>query len=135
MTLPRQEGIILSSMTQQQKNGIPWFWVKLIIEWYEGSMVFFFLILIVFFLLRSNYKSQLGWNDYCHGYGNHFKSAILKVAWYELFIKWSTIISNIGSDIWKDSWRYYGYRSTYLLILSSINIMKQKLTQRCLGNY
>ena len=33
---------------------------------------------------------------------------------------------HIDNGIWKDSWRYYGHGSTYVLILSWINIMKQK---------
>ena len=68
-------------------------------------------------------------NGFRLGYGNYFKSEILKINWYQLFSKFSTITRwNIDSSIWKTpySWRFHRHGSTDMLILSSINIMKRK---------
>ena len=43
-----------------------------------------FRIFIFIFLFRANGKKEyLDENDFCHGYGNYFESAILKVTWYQ----------------------------------------------------
>ena len=76
--MPQQEDIILNSMTQAKEKGTPWLWVDL----YEGAMVF--RIFIFIFLFRTNGKKEhLDENDFRHGYGNYFESAILKVTWYQ----------------------------------------------------
>ena len=67
-----------------------------------------------------------------HGYGSYLKSAVLKVTWFQLcstfFLK---ITQHINSCIWKIlySWRFYGYGSTYMLILSWVNFMKWKCSK------
>ena len=67
-------------------------------------------------------------NDFGHGYGNYFKNSILKVTWYQLFWKFWTTTGHIDNGIWKTpySWRFYGHGSTYVLILSWINMTKRK---------
>ena len=67
-------------------------------------------------------------NDFRHGYGNYFKNSILKVTWYQLFSKFWTTTRHIDNGIWKTpySWRFYGHGSSYVLILSWINMMKRK---------
>ena len=51
------------------------------VPWYS---VFTFFI----FLFRSNVKKEyLDENDFCHGYVNYFKSAVLKVTWFQLCSK------------------------------------------------
>ena len=44
---------------------------------------------------------------------------------------WMTITRHIDNGIWKIlySWRFYGHRSTYMLIFSWIHIMKRKLAK------
>ena len=43
-----------------------------------------FRIFIFIFLFRANDKKEyLDENDFRHGYGNYFESAILKVTWYQ----------------------------------------------------
>ena len=55
-------------------------------DWYEGTMKF--CVFIFIFLIRpSNEKEHLGKNNFCHGYGNYFEIAILKVARYQLSSK------------------------------------------------
>ena len=74
--MPKLEDIILNSITQAKEW--PWPWVDL----YEGAMVF--RIFIFIFLFRTNGKKEhLDENDFRHGYGNYFESAILKVTWYQ----------------------------------------------------
>ena len=78
LTMPKQEDIILNSMTQTKKNGTPWPWI----DFYEGATVF--RISIFIFLFRTNGKKEhLDENDFRHGYGNYFDSATLKVTWYQ----------------------------------------------------
>ena len=48
-------------------------------------MGWYFAFLFFAFLFRSNDKKEhLDENDFRHGYGNYFKSAVLKVTWYQL---------------------------------------------------
>ena len=52
---------------------------------YHGIPCFHFFF---FFLFRSNGKNEhLDENDFRHGYGNYFKSAVLKVTWFQLCSK------------------------------------------------
>ena len=59
---------------------------------------------------------------------------ILKVPFWKLLdisyvkISYSTITRHINNGIWKTpySWRFYGHGSTYVLILSWVNVMKRK---------
>ena len=40
------------------------------------------------FLFRSNSKKEyLDENDFLHGYGSYFKSAVLEVTWFQLCLK------------------------------------------------
>ena len=44
-----------------------------------------FCVFIVYFLFRNNGKKEhLDENNFRHGYGNYFKSAVLKVTWFQL---------------------------------------------------
>ena len=55
-------------------------------EWYEGVVVF--RVFIFIFLFRNNGKKELlDENDFRHGFGNYFASAILKVTCYQLCSK------------------------------------------------
>ena len=48
----------------------------------HGIPCFYFIF--YFFLFRSNDKKEhLDQNNFRHGYGNYFKSAVLKVTWYQ----------------------------------------------------
>ena len=48
------------------------------VRWYSAFLFFAF-------LFRSNNKKKhLDENDFRHGYDNYFKSAVLKVTWYQL---------------------------------------------------
>ena len=92
------------------------------VPWYS---VFSFFI----FLLRSNGKNEhLDENHFRHAYGNYFKSAVLKVTWFQLCSKLSTITRHIDNGISNIlyCWRFYGHGSTYMLIFSWVNIMKWK---------
>ena len=92
------------------------------VPWYS---VFSFFI----FLFRSNGKNEhLDENHFRHAYGNYFKSAVLKVTWFQLCWKFSTITRHIDNGISNIlySWRFYGHGSTYMLIFSWVNIMKWK---------
>ena len=92
------------------------------VPWYS---VFSFFI----FLFRSNGKNEhLDENHFRHAYGNYFKSAVLKVTWFQLYSKFSTITRHIDNGISNIlySWRFYGHGSTYMLIFSWVNIMKWK---------
>ena len=94
--------------------------------WYSEFLFFIF-------SFRSNGKKEhLDKYDFRHVYGSCFKSAVLKVTWFQLFqSSFSAITRYIDSGIWKilDSWRLYGYGSTYMLILSWVNIRKLKWTK------
>ena len=76
--MPKQEDIILNSMTQAKEK-----WNSLAMSrLYEGAMVF--RIFIFIFLFRTNGKKEhFDENDFRHGYGNYFESANLKVTWYQ----------------------------------------------------
>ena len=90
-------------MTQtrhQDKTGTPWFRVELNFEWYEGGVSFLllllflfiylsfcFFVLVFFFLEPSGKKGHLDENDFHQSYGNYFKSFILKVTLYQLYLK------------------------------------------------
>ena len=122
LTLPKHKDIILSSMTQTTKK---WdslvlnradFWIVMKVQWYS---VFSFL----FFSFEATIKRTLGWEHFCHGHDNYFKSTILKVTWYQLFSKFSTITRHIDNGIWKTpySWKFY----LNLLNLSGVNITKR----------
>ena len=92
------------------------------VPWYS---VFSFFI----FLFRSSGKNEhLDENHFRHAYGNYFKSAVLKVTWFQLCSKFSTITRHIDNGISNIlySWRFYGHGSTYMLIFSWVNIMKWK---------
>ena len=44
----------------------------------------FYRVFVFIFLFRTNCKKEhLDENDFRHGYGNHFESAVLKVIWYQ----------------------------------------------------
>ena len=102
--------------------------IFLTFDWYEGTMVFSVFIFIFLFRSSDKKKKHLDENDCRHGYGNYFKSAILKVTWYQLFSKFSTITRHIDNSIWKKlySWRFHGHGSIYVLIIPWVNTRKQK---------
>ena len=82
-----------------------------------------FCVFIFYFLFRSNGKKEhLDENNFHHGYDNYFKSAVLKVTWFQR--SFSAIARHIDNGIWKIfySWRFYGHGSTYKLILSWVNM-------------
>ena len=84
--------------------------------WYS---VFSFFI----FLFRSNGKKEhLDENDFCHGYGNYFKSAALKVTWFQLCSK--LFVSNYevywqrhlkDTLQWKILWRWINIHANSFL--------------------
>ena len=67
----------------------PWFWVELTYEWYEDAIVFRFYRTPYFvFLFRTNGKKEhLDQSNFHRKYGNCSESAILKVTWYQLCLK------------------------------------------------
>ena len=93
----------------------------------------------VFFFIcfRTNGKKEhLDENNFRHVDVNYFEKAILKVTWYLKEYWWYqlcqigflTFTGYSGNGIWKTlcCWRFYGNGSTYVLIFSWVNLMKQK---------
>ena len=56
----------------------PEFWM--VWRWHSIPCCHFFVA-----VWKKRWKEHLGENNLCHGYGNYFKSAILKVTWYQFF--------------------------------------------------
>ena len=73
--MPKQENIILNSMTQTKGK-----WSSLalsrLVRRCHGIPYFHF---YYFFFRTNGKKGRLDENDFRHGYGNYFESAILKV--------------------------------------------------------
>ena len=67
-------------------------------------------------------------NDFSHGHGNYFKSAILKVTWNQLFSKLSTSTRHISNRIWKTTLQLKSSRTWINIRVNSFSgkIMKQK---------
>ena len=87
LTLPKDEDIILNCMTQRREKwdsvafNREYFWMV----WRWRGIPFFHLLLLFFFLFRTNgIKRHLNEIDFCHGYGNYYERAILKITWYQL---------------------------------------------------
>ena len=98
---------------------------------------FYFLFLI--FLFRSNgIKEHLDKNDFRHGYGNYFKSAVLKITWFQLRSKF--FLNNYEAH-----WQRHLKDTLHLKILRTwINIHANsffgkyheiKMGEGALGNY
>ena len=80
-----------------------------------------------FFVWKQRLKEHFDENDFCHG--SFFKGAILKVTCKLLISAMFRIPKNYEAH-WqrylKDTLRFYGHGSTYVLIFSWVNIMKQQ---------
>ena len=89
----------MTQTRQQEKTGTPWFRVELNFEWYEGVSFLLLLLLLFIYLFfcffylgffcleRNGKKGRLDENDFHQSYGNYFKSFILKVTLYQLYLK------------------------------------------------
>ena len=123
-----EERIIGKTLTlpKQEKNGIPWFWVELTFEWFEGAMVFSFL----FFCCL---EPTLNKNTLMRTISVTVMVIILKKLFWKLLeiicvqSSFSTIARYIDNGIWKTlcSWTFYGHGSTYVLIIYWVNIIKR----------
>ena len=72
--------------------------------------------LLLLFLFRTNgKKGHLDESDFCHCYGNFFKTAILKVTWYQLYSKFLLI----------------NYKAHWQNIALYIQIYKNALENKC----
>ena len=82
LTLPKHEDIIINSMTQTREK-----WNSLALSRTDFWMVWRCHGIPYFhfnFLFSTNGKKEhLDENDFHHGYGKYFESAILKVTWYQ----------------------------------------------------
>ena len=86
LPLSKHGGLILIFMTQTREKWDCRILVDLTFEWYEYAMVF--RVFIFIFLFRTNFRKwYLDESDFHHCHGNFFESAILKVTWSELFLK------------------------------------------------
>ena len=120
-------------MTQAREKRSSWFWVELTSELDEGAVMY--CVRIFIFLFRTKFKKdQLDDNNFRQGYGNYFKSAILKPTYHSYAqSSFSTISFSRHTDngIWQTphSLRFYKHGSPFVLTLSWANIHKQKLTK------
>ena len=71
------------------------------------KLLWYSVFLFLFFLFRSNSKK----NTWMRMIFFTVMVIILKVTWYQLFSKFSTITRYIDNGIWKTpySWRFYGH--------------------------
>lgn len=116
---------LLGFELSQHLNGVKVLWLS----------VFSFLRNCLEPMVKKDYFHE---NDFCHSNGNYSERAILKVSWYQLCSKFfSTVTRDIVNVIWKITynWQFYGHWSAYVLILSWLNIMKQKNGRKSLDNY
>ena len=85
-----------------------------------------FWVFIFYFLFRSNDKKEhLDENHFRHGYGNYFKSAVLKVTWFQLC---STFFLNNYEAHWQ---RHLGDILQLKILRTLINIQANSF----LGKY
>ena len=107
-------------------------WVELTFEWNEDAMVFHVLHFSLFVSNQTAKKENVDDNNFLYCYGNFFETAVLKVNWSQLRLKF---FLNNYEEHWQQnlevtySWRFYGHGSTCVLILSWLNIMKRQLTK------
>ena len=98
------------------------------VPWYS-IFSFWFLFFLILFYLEATVKEHLDENKFRHSYGYDFK----KVSFWKLLDiscfqgsqqLWGTWTTTFETHL--TGWRFYRYGSTYVLILSWINILKRK---------
>ena len=75
------------------------------VPWYS-IFSFLFLFFLILFYLEATVKRTLGWEQFSSRLQLWFqKSVILKITWYQLFSKFSTIMRHMDNEIWNTPYR------------------------------